>query len=306
MPADLGLLTLRCLSLLHRRHLLHAFCAHLCRRPHLRGGTILHHARRPLAIGMLVSGTANTLTCKATLSTVSNGGAFDHPFIMAACMFSGEILCLVSHTLSRCCSTRSRGARAEVHVPKHIFALPALCDILGTSTMYVGLTLTSASIYQMLRGSVIIFTGALSAVYLRRRIHGHQWLAMSAVFCGVLVVGCAALTQVADASQQHAGTQALLGSLLVVAAQCFTALQMVVEERFVTGYNVPALMAVGWEGIWGLAGVTALLVVLQHTTAGGAAHHIEESMWAISQIYHEPRLHVLMSSNALSIERRAE
>lgn len=130
-----------------------------------------------LAIGMLVSGTANTLTCKATMSVVSDGGSFEHPFLMASCMFSGEILCLVLYEASRVMSRKP----AVKAVPKHIFALPAACDIIGTSIMYIGLTMTSASVYQMLRGSVIMFTGALSALYLRRRIRGYQWLAMSLV-----------------------------------------------------------------------------------------------------------------------------
>lgn len=33
-----------------------------------------------------------------------------------------------------------------------LFAVPACCDVCGTSLQYVGLTLTSASAYQMLRG----------------------------------------------------------------------------------------------------------------------------------------------------------
>ena len=140
-----------------------------------------------LALGMLIAGTANTITAKATLSMVSLGGPFEHPFLMAGCMFSGEILCLLWHEL---CQRRGR-RHATLGVPKHILALPALCDILGTSVMYVGLTLTSAATYQMLRGSVIIFTGVLSAIYLRRRQWPHHWFAMSLVFCGVLTVGTA-------------------------------------------------------------------------------------------------------------------
>ena len=42
-----------------------------------------------------------------------------------------------------------------------IFLPPALCDMTATSVQYIGLTLTYASSFQMLRGAVIIFTGAL-------------------------------------------------------------------------------------------------------------------------------------------------
>lgn len=40
-----------------------------------------------------------------------------------------------------------------------IFLPPALCDMTGTSLMYIGLNLTYASSFQMLRGALIIFTG---------------------------------------------------------------------------------------------------------------------------------------------------
>ena len=40
-----------------------------------------------LALGMLVAGTANTITCKAALSTVSENAPFTHPFVMSGCMF---------------------------------------------------------------------------------------------------------------------------------------------------------------------------------------------------------------------------
>lgn len=126
-----------------------------------------------LAVGMLVAGTANTLTCKAAFSSESLGEPFNHPFVMAGAMFIGEIACLGWHTGEQACRRLRRRKQhpAALSVPKYVFALPAFCDIAGTSVMYLGLTLTSASSYQMLRGSVIIFTGGLSAAYLKRR----QW-----------------------------------------------------------------------------------------------------------------------------------
>ena len=39
-----------------------------------------------------------------------------------------------------------------------------------------------------------------------------------------------------------------LGNTLIVVAQVVTAVQMVVEERYVSGKNIPALQAVGYEG----------------------------------------------------------
>lgn len=36
--------------------------------------------------------------------------------------------------------------------------------------------------------------------------------------------------------------------MLIIIAQIIQAIQMVVEEKFVSGQNIPPLQAVGWEG----------------------------------------------------------
>lgn len=36
--------------------------------------------------------------------------------------------------------------------------------------------------------------------------------------------------------------------MLIIIAQIITSIQMVVEEKFVAGQDIPPLQAVGWEG----------------------------------------------------------
>jgi len=261
-----------------------------------------------LAAGMLISGAANTLTCKQAFLTVSGGHVFNHPFVQAGAMFLGEVCCMIFYLGS----TRWRGKRVR-WPPRHVllgFAIPAWCDIIGTSTMYMGLTMTSASTYQMLRGSVVIFTGLMSRVMLRRVTALHQWLGMVLVFSGALVVGSTSVLQTdsdgssptdKDGSVSSSFSTVLLGDLLVVFSQLFTALQMVLEERFVTGHSMPALLAVGCEGVWGLTGLAALLVVLQYVPSGASSLPIENSLDALSQIRSSWVLLALLMSNALSI-----
>jgi len=70
-----------------------------------------------------------------------------------------------------------------------IFLAPALCDMTATSLMYIGLNLTYASSFQMLRGALIIFTGLLSVAFLNRRLKGYEWLGILFVMIGLLIVG---------------------------------------------------------------------------------------------------------------------
>jgi len=70
-----------------------------------------------------------------------------------------------------------------------IFLPPALLDMLGTSTMYVGLNLTYASSFQMLRGAVIIFTGLLSVAFLNRVLKWINWIGIIFIMLGLGIVG---------------------------------------------------------------------------------------------------------------------
>jgi hypothetical protein len=46
-------------------------------------------------LGMLITGSANTILMKLQDDTSSNGNIFNHPFFQCAVMFLGESLCLV-------------------------------------------------------------------------------------------------------------------------------------------------------------------------------------------------------------------
>ncbi|XP_009882845.1 PREDICTED: solute carrier family 35 member F6, partial [Charadrius vociferus] len=63
------------------------------------------------------------------------------------------------------------------------------------------LNMTSASSFQMLRGSVIIFTGLLSVAFLGRKLELSQWLGILVTIVGLVVVGLADLRSSHD--QKH-------------------------------------------------------------------------------------------------------
>ena len=86
----------------------------------------------------------------------------------------------------------------------------------GTSVMNVGLTMTYASSYQMLRGAVMIFTGLLSVAFLRDRLRGRQWFGMMFVVVGLLVIGVGNALYGGDKGLDK--TSQLTGDLLIVMA----------------------------------------------------------------------------------------
>ncbi|KAG2492248.1 hypothetical protein HYH03_009490 [Edaphochlamys debaryana] len=79
---------------------------------------------------------------------------------------------------------------------------------------------------------------------------------------GGLVLGARRLAGLLLGAEAVDGASApLFGDLCVVAAQAFTALQFILEEKFVAQYRVPTLLAVGLEGAWG-TGICALALPL--------------------------------------------
>ncbi|KAH6624771.1 hypothetical protein B0J18DRAFT_382906 [Chaetomium sp. MPI-SDFR-AT-0129] len=166
-----------------------------------------------------------------------------------------------------------------------LLALPAICDILGTTLMNAGLLLVAASIYQMTRGALVLFVGLFSVVFLRRHLHAFQWLSLVGVVAGVAVVGLAGAIQPdkkhADtdvdggAGATEVGADALMvivGVLMIAGAQIFTATQFVLEEWILERSAIEPLRVVGWEGVFGflvtLAGMVVLHFTIGRTDAG--------------------------------------
>jgi len=216
-----------------------------------------------LAVGMLITGSLNTLTTKIannTETTDLNGEtvAFNHPFVQALGMFLGEMLCLGAFRYSLW-RERADGKVVERKAFSPVILLaPACCDLAATSLMYVGLTLTYASVFQMLRGSVVIFTGILSVLFLKRKMQPFHWVGMFLVLIGL---GCVGLSSVLDGGSSKNAPDPIRGDVLVIAAQLVVSVQMVLEEKYIGKYDVPALQAVGWEGVFGFCIMSCLLVL---------------------------------------------
>ena len=84
-------------------------------------------------------------------------------------MFLGEALCYVvfkAWYFWRHWNNQDLSIFGDQKFNPFIWAIPAMCDLIGTSIMYVGLTWTYAASFQMLKGSVIIFTSLLSVAFL--------------------------------------------------------------------------------------------------------------------------------------------
>ncbi|WBW73851.1 Golgi UDP-galactose transmembrane transporter Gms2 [Schizosaccharomyces osmophilus] len=200
-----------------------------------------------LPIVMLASGVANTILSKYQDNLAEDAGPIKSMAIFQSLnIFLGEA-CLWFYVFYR---RYSRGSDYESLEPltlkeKAALALPAIMDISGSTLMNVGLLFTSASIYQMTRGSLIIFVALFSITFLKRYIGRNQWLSLAFVVLGVTIVGYSGFTS-------NVGSNPTLGISAVLIGQGFLAVQFTLEEYILSYIHVDPPELVAYEGTYGV------------------------------------------------------
>jgi len=231
---------------------------------------------------MLLAGTLSTLTAK--LADKQTGKypdgkeyPFSHPFFQAWCMFVGEALCFLFYEIIyRCFRNKTQDKEPEpgkFNVQSLIagnrdfnplILLPAAClDTLATSIGYTGLNLTYASSFQMLNGAIMIFTGLLSVAFLNRELQRFKWFGIFVVVIGLSIIGVCDFIY-SDGGETFDTNGIIAGDLLILLALSISSFQLVYEEKFVNKHDIPALKAVGWEGIFGFMVLGTLMIPLYY------------------------------------------
>jgi len=247
---------------------------------------------------MLVSGSFNTLLMKGMVmakTPLAMGGkavGFDHPYFQSLLMMFGEFLCLIAYWFT----TPKKDQEKTADAPKYIFAVACLCDWIATTLVNMAYVMIPASIVQMTRGAIVIFTCLLSVGFLGRRQYRCHIVGVVLVFIGITLVSLSAFTGGSAMSNAEgaSGTMRLVGILMCVGAQIFQAFMIVWEERIMSKYPCPPLQVVGMEGFFGIIFGIILLVFLN-------IFHVEDSFGAMYQMRHNSTLMVMVIGSIFSI-----
>mmetsp|Transcript_24077 Transcript_24077/g.61723 ORF Transcript_24077/g.61723 Transcript_24077/m.61723 type:complete len:585 (-) Transcript_24077:194-1948(-) len=186
------------------------------------------------------------------------------------------------------------------------FFIPAVCDAAATIMLYTGLMFTYASTFQMLRATMVLWCGLLTIFCLRRKLHIHHWIGICMIAAGSLLVGASSVLngdpteETSSDGESDAAEYPLLGAGLVITGQLLSAIQFVVEERYLAKYHVPALLAVGLEGFWGLILCFVVLPILSVVSATDGLP-LDDVPQAFEDIMRIPRLQISFGLNMICI-----
>lgn len=128
----------------------------------------------------LVAGTFSAVVCKMLYETTSTGldgtsKLFSKPIMVLLLMFTSMVPAIFFYVIQQ--SLLPKDKRDEPLSPKTlvILMIPSICDLLCTLLLLIAQLYITASMWQMLRGSVIIITAILKKVVLKHSLRAHMW-----------------------------------------------------------------------------------------------------------------------------------
>jgi hypothetical protein len=251
----------------------------------------------------LVSGTLNSIVMKLSYQTASVGTDasdlhfFHKPWFMSLVMFAAMLCALPMFYLMR--PTKVPCLKTWL-----VVFIPSVCDLVGSSMQQVGLIFTPVSIYQMLKGSILLFSAALSVWFLNKRMYRHNWVGVGLCVLALTLVGISSVMTIDAQPIVVSFWESLFGIGIVVLGQIVCASQYVLEEFLLKPPNdVSAMAMVGMEGLWGTALMgLVILPLFQYVIPGGDVGGVyENTADTAAMISHSAALQTLLLVSFVSV-----
>ena len=242
--------------------------------------------------GMLIFGTATVVTQKFLFQQEGQGTygyhKFEKPWFQTDTMFLGMTLALVAYLIlgkkDKAEISNTNGEAMKDETPQKCkpnwklyfsAALPAICDLCATSLMNVQLLYINASVWQMLRGSMVIFSSIFCAFILKRPHYPFMWWAILCVVIAIVIVGVAQVCSNGAGKEGVSTGRVIMAIVLTIVAQLIQATQLVIEDFLLHDMETHPLQLVGLKGFWGFVLCTSIAMpIVQniHSKEGNGVH----------------------------------
>lgn len=178
----------------------------------------------------------------------------------------------------RPCHRRDPSSKAGHFAWARRASLPTLLDAAQAILSNIALLYLDPSLWQMLRGSLLIFTALIAIVYRHRRLGCVDWLGIWTTVVGIVIVGVSAMLEDENIASRAPPGKLILGMGLVILSQVFEGLMAVLEEELLDDYpGTQPLDLAGVEGLWGLWFSTMIILPVTNILPEDAGEGIFES-----------------------------
>jgi drug/metabolite transporter (DMT)-like permease len=166
-----------------------------------------------------------------------------------------------------------------------LLIIPSLFDLVATALCMFGLRYVNVSIYQMLRGSAIVFVAILKQFVLRDTLRSYMWVGVFWNVVSIILVGLTAMLAGSGEEGASAESSPLVGVLLILLGALVQSLQYAFEEKVMSmEIAAPPLLLIGMEGLWGSIVCITLLYPAAYFMPGADHGSIENPFNTIAMI----------------------
>ncbi|KAG9393943.1 Solute carrier family 35 member SLC35F1/F2/F6 [Carpediemonas membranifera] len=259
------------------------------------------------AAGLLFNGCFSTISSKTAYQSFAVGidnerHAFSKPWFQTLLMFLGMLVLLVMFVFEKVREYygflhaedfKQKNAAFWKYMVKSsiILMAPGLFDLTATGISSMGLANpeVSSSVYQMLSGAVMVFSGLLSIIFLKTKLASFQWIGIVCCCIGLALVGLASfLPKLLFGDGIGDAKSLFIGMFDILLAQFLWSCQFVVEEFLLQTLDASAAQVVGMEGLYGTIIMSVLVLPALNILPGADAGKQENTLDTFVMLWNQP------------------
>lgn len=162
-----------------------------------------------------------------------------------------------------------------------LLVIPAVFDLCATALCMLGLRDVNVSVYQMLRGSAIVFVAVLKHFALGDKLKKFMWVGVWWNVVSIILVGMVAIFTASSTDGAETGNAAR-GITLILSGAFVQSLQYAFEEKVMSAdVAAPPLLLIGMEGLWGTLLCIFVVYPIAYYTPGNdhGSYENPENTW---------------------------
>ncbi|KDO16117.1 hypothetical protein SPRG_18346 [Saprolegnia parasitica CBS 223.65] len=228
----------------------------------------------------LIMGTGSTLSSKIMYGVESMGRDgtvrhFQKPLMQTFMMFVAMMIAIPFHVLY------ARLTKQNETLTRHsvlMLAYPAMADLGATALMSIGLMYVPVSTFQLVRCTIIVFVAVLKVLFLNFKPTGYMRCGIGLNAIAILMVSASCF-----AEEKESGS-ALLGVGILLVGCLITSSQYVLEETVMRRQDMPPMMVIGLEGVWGTLLMVCVVFPIAYLLPGRDNGHAEDVLDSLAMM----------------------